>query len=246
MRKVAVLAEDVHCSNCTLNGLCLPVGIPEKDVARLDALVNQRVRAEKGATLFRAGDDVRAIYAIRSGSIKTQLEDAGGHVQITGFFLPGELIGMDGLLSYAQLSHAIALEDTEVCVIGVEDMNDLASRIPSLHQQLQRLMSREIQRSHKLLMSLGALRSDQRLAAFLLNLSQRLALLGYSATRFVLRMSREEIGNYLGLTIETVSRIFSRFARANLIQVNQRDVCLIDLPALGQLAGLGCPAPARV
>src|SRR3546814_5599073 len=148
---------------------------------------------------------------------------------------------MDGLLSSIQLSHAIALEEAEVCVINVDDMNDLAAHIPALQHQLQRLMSREIQRSHKLVMSLGVLRSDQRLAAFLLNLSQRLASLGYSSTRFVLRMSREEIGNYLGLTIETVSRLFSRFARANLIQVNQRNVSLVNMPALSELAGMECP-----
>jgi CRP/FNR family transcriptional regulator len=244
MQKVTIHADDVHCSDCALSNLCLPVGMSQQDLGKLDMLVSQRLRVAKTGELFLAGDAVRAVYAIRSGSVKTQLEDASGHVQITGFFLPGEIVGLDGLLAERQLSHAIALEDTEVCVIDMDDVNNLCTTLPALQHQFQRLMSREIQRSHRLVMALGVLKSDQRLAAFLLNLSQRLAVLGYSSTRFVLRMSREEIGNYLGLTLETVSRLFSRFAQHNLIAVNQRDIELLDIRTLADLANIDCEAAA--
>src|SRR5690606_11570661 len=161
-------------------------------------------------------------------------------VQITSFLLPGEIIGMDGLQHDEQTSHAIALEDSEVCVMRLDDMDRLAAHMPSLQQQFRRLMSKEINRSHRLVMSLGSLRSEQRWAAFRLNLSRRLSALGYSSTDFILRMSREEIGNYLGLTLESVSRLFSRFAKEGLIRIQQRDIKLLDIQALQVLSGTDC------
>lgn len=223
-----------------LSELCFPLGMPRTEVSRLDELINERIRLPKGTALFHLGDPTEAIYGIRSGSIKTQLEDASGHVQITGFLLPGEILGMDGLVENRHVSHAIALEDSEVCVIRLEEMDRLTLQMPALHQQFRRLMSKEINRSHQLVMSLGALRSEQRLASFLLNLSHRLSALGYSPYEFVLRMSREEIGNYLGLTLETVSRLFSRFAREGLLHIHQREVHIIDMPALRVLSGNDC------
>jgi len=223
-----------------LNEICLPLGMARNDVAKLDELVKERIRIPKGGALFRLGDKTEAVYAIRSGSIKTQLEDASGQVQITGFLLPGEVLGMDGLLDDTHVSHAIALEDTEVCVMRIDEMDQLSQHLPVLQQQFRRLMSKEISRSHQLIMALGALRSEQRLAAFLVNLSQRLFVLGYSASEFILRMSREEIGNYLGLTLETVSRLFSRFAREGLIRVQQREVHILDMHHLRELAGTDC------
>jgi len=223
-----------------LSEVCLPLGMARNDVSKLDELIKERIRLPKGTALFHLGDKTEAVYGIRSGSIKTQLEDASGQVQITGFLLPGEILGMDGLLDNTHASHAIALEDSEVCVIRLDEMDNLSLQLPVLQQQFRRLMSKEINRSHQLVMSLGALRSEQRLAAFLLNLSNRLAALGYSPYEFVLRMSREEIGNYLGLTLETVSRLFSRFAREGLLKIQQREVHIIDMQALRVLAGTDC------
>ena len=223
-----------------LSEICLPLGMARNDVSRLDELIKERIRLPKGTALFHLGDKTEAVYGIRSGSIKTQLEDASGQVQITGFLLPGEILGMDGLVDNTHVSHAIALEDSEVCVIRLEEMDRLSLQLPVLQQQFRRLMSKEINRSHLLVMSLGALRSEQRLAAFLLNLSHRLAALGYSPYEFVLRMSREEIGNYLGLTLETVSRLFSRFAREGLLKIQQREVHILDMQALRALAGSDC------
>src|SRR5699024_3383571 len=240
-KKIPVTSDSVRCSTCMLSEFCLSFGLNMSELEQLDALVQERIRLTKGSTLFRLGEDTEAIYALRSGSLKTQLEDASGQVQITSFLLPGEIAGIDGLQADIHRSHAIALEDSEVCIMRMDDFDRLASEMPVLQSQLRRLMSKEITRSHNLMKTLGALRSEQRLAAFLLNLSERLAALGYSPYEFILRMSREEIGNFLGLTLETVSRLFSRFAREGLLKIQQREVMLLNLEALHELAGSECP-----
>ncbi|GHC38184.1 transcriptional regulatory protein btr [Alcaligenes pakistanensis] len=239
-KRISVTADSIRCSSCMLNEVCLPLGMPKHEMERLDELVKERIRIPKGGVLFRLADSVEGIYGLRSGSIKMQLEDSSGHIQITGFLLPGEILGMDSLVENRHVSHAIALEDSEVCVIRLDDLDRLSAQLPILQQQFRRLMSKEINRAHQLMMTLAGLRSEQRLAAFLLNLSQRLSLLGYSPYEFILRMSREEIGNFLGLTLETVSRLFSRFAREGLLKIAQREVHLLDLAALRTLAGTEC------
>lgn len=216
------------------------MGMPSIDIACFEKVVQERIRIPKGESLFKTGDVAETLFGIRVGSLKTQLESANGHVQVTGFLLPGEIAGLDGFLEGRQLSHAVALEDTEVCLARVDEIDRIAANTPALQLLLRRLTSTEIKRSHQLLVSLGVLRSEQRLAAFLVNMSQRLSTLGYSSTEFILRMRREEIGNYLGLTLETVSRLFSRFARENLIRIHQREVKLLDLAALRELAGTDC------
>lgn len=243
-KRIPVTVDSMRCSTCMLSALCLPLGMPSPELNQLDELIQERIRLSKGNVLFHLGDEVEAVYALRSGSIKTQLEDATGQIQITGFLLPGEIVGMDGLLNNRQVSHAIALEDSEVCVMRLDDFDSLSVQLPMLQTQLRRLMSKEINRSHHIMMILGALRSEQRLAAFLLSMSDRLTALGYSPYEFILRMSREEIGNFLGLTLETVSRLFSRFAREGLLQIQQREVKLLNLPALHALAGTECPTHA--
>jgi CRP/FNR family transcriptional regulator len=202
--------------------------MPSSEVAKLDELVKERLRIEKGQPLFQHGTALVALFALRTGSIKTQIIEASGQHQITGFYLPGEIVGLDGMLDSIHSSSAIAMEDSEVCVIKLEDIDEISRFVPSLQHQVRRLMSKEIARSH------------QRLAAFLINLSQRLAALGYSSTDFIMRMSREEIGNYLGLTLETVSRLFSRFARDGVIRVSQREVKILDMAALNELVGKPC------
>ena len=236
-KRVPLPPEAPNCSTCMLGHVCIPVGMAAAEVEQLDELVKERVRVEKGKPLYVLQDALDAVYGVRYGSIKTQIEDAAGHMQITGFHLPGEIVGLDGMLEGKHVSSAVAMEDSEVCVIRLSQIDQVASHLPSLQHQMRRLMSRELSRSYQMLASLGSMRSEQRLAAFLLNLSQRYAALGYSSTEFVLRMSREEIGNYLGLTLETASRLFSRFAREGLIRINQREVRLLDIPALKQLLG---------
>lgn len=240
-KRISVTSSSIRCSSCMLNEVCLPLGMPRFEMERLDELVKERIRIPRGDALFKLADPVEGIYGLRSGSMKTQLEDSKGHIQITGFLLPGEILGMDSLGDDRHVSHALALEDSEVCVIRLDDMDRLAKHLPILQQQFRRLMSKEINRVHHLMLTLAGLRSEQRLAAFLLNLSQRLSLLGYSPYEFILRMSREEIGNFLGLTLETISRLFSRFAREGLLKIYQREVHILDLPALQELAGGDCP-----
>jgi CRP/FNR family transcriptional regulator len=223
-----------------LNDLCLPLGMSLHDVTKMDELIKERTRLTKGAALYRLGESVNMIYGIRSGSLKTQVEDAGGQVQITGFLLPGEILGLDSLMDNQHVSTAIALEDTEVCMIRLDELDELVLKLPSLQVQLRRLMSKEISRSHRVLMAVGSLRPEQRLAAFLLNLSQRLAALGYSPYEFLLRMTREEIGNFLGLTLETTSRLFSRFGREGVIRVRQREITIVDMQALRILSDTDC------
>lgn len=237
MRKIIpVESHSTHCQTCTVSRLCLPVGMATSEIELLDKLVTERIRVEKGQPLYRHGDSLYALFGLRSGSIKTLLEEADGAQQITGFFLPGEVIGMDGLIEEEHSSSAIAMEDSEACVVRLKDIDAISRYVPSLQHQVRRLMSQEIARSHRLHLTLGSMRSHQRLAIFLSNLSQRLAALGYSPTNFSMRMSREEIGNYLGLTLETISRLFSRFARDRIIKINQRDVTILDRHALTELA----------
>lgn len=227
--------ESIHCSSCMLGHLCVPGGLNPSEQQRLTELIKERIRIPKGTLFFKVGDPVTAIYSIRSGSMKTQLENESGHVQITGFFLAGELLGLDGFGEETHLSNAIALEDTEVCVLRLNDLDVLTQEIPALQHQLWKILSKEISRSHNLVLSLGAMRSEQRVASFLLNLSERFTNLGYSPTEFILRMSREEIGNYLGLTLETVSRLLSRFAKEGLIRIHQRQVQLLNKHGLHEL-----------
>ncbi|CAM5189746.1 CRP/FNR family transcriptional regulator OS=Castellaniella defragrans OX=75697 GN=HNR28_000832 PE=4 SV=1 [Castellaniella defragrans] len=223
-----------------LNAICLPLGMAHDEIVKMDELIKERIRVPKGGALYHQGDASEALYGLRSGSIKTQIQDAHGQIQITGFLLPGEILGLDALMENTQVSHAIAMEDSEVCIIRLDEVDQLASKLPILQTQLRRLMSKEISRSHSLLMALGGLRSEQRVAAFLLNLSQRLHVLGYSPSTFIMRMSREDIGNFLGLTLETVSRLFSRFARDGILRVQHREINILDMHALQVLAGTDC------
>lgn len=240
LKHVPVSPESTHCSTCMMGDVCLPTGMSSQEVERIDELVKERIRIPKGQTLFFKGQKLEALYGLRIGSLKTVVQDVSGHVQITGFFLPGEIVGLDGMLDGQHDSNAMALEDSEVCVVKLSDIDRVGMYVPTLQQQIRRLMSKEIVRSHQVLLALGSMRSEQKLASFLFNLSQRLSALGYSSTDFVMRMSREEIGNYLGLTIETVSRLFSRFTRDGLIQVNHKEVHILDLNAIKELAGQPC------
>lgn len=206
----------------------------------MDSLVQERVRVRKGETLYRLGDPLTAVYAIRFGTLKTHLTMEDGRSQITGFHLPGEVVGLDGLGEMQHASDASALEDTEVCVVRFGNLQSLSNVLPSLQHQFMRLMSKEISQDQVMLITLGSMRAEERLAAFLLNLSERLCARGYSASEFVLRMSREEIGSYLGLKLETVSRLFSRFAEAGLIQIRQRHVKLVDMAGIKQIVNKSC------
>jgi len=226
---------DVSCANCNLRELCLPRGLCDADMQRVENIVYVRRRIKRGETLFNAGEQFNSIYAVRVGFFKTSVIDNDGREQVMGFFMGGELLGMDGVGSGCYNGTATALEDSEVCVMPFSLIEDIASRIRALQRNLHSVLAREIVRDHGVMMLLGSMCAEERLAAFLLNLSQRFTARGYSPLEFVLRMTREEIGSYLGLKLETVSRLFSRFQRDGLVQVQGRIVKLLDRVSLKRL-----------
>jgi CRP/FNR family transcriptional regulator len=179
---------------------------------------------------------------VRSGFFKTSVLLEDGRDQVTGFYMGGELIGMDGIGTEKHTCDAVALEDSEVCVIPFARLEDLSREVYALQHHFHKVMSREIVRDHGVMMLLGSMRAEERLAAFLVNLSQRFTARGYSPSEFYLRMTREEIGSYLGLKLETVSRVFSRFQDEGLVSVQQKHIRIIEIPRLKQVMGHQQPA----
>ena len=202
------------CSNCNLRELCLPVGLGQDELERLDYLVSTRRRVKRGDHLYRSGD---------------------GREQVTGFQMGGELLGLDGISSEHHTCNAVALEDSEVCAIPFSHLESLSREIHTLQRHFHKVMSREIVRDHGVMMLLGTMRAEERLAAFLLNLSQRFTARGFSPADFHLRMTREEIGSYLGLKLETVSRAFSRFQESGYIAVQQKHIRILNVAGLKSL-----------
>ena len=223
---------ETNCSNCNLRELCLPMRIGDEDMARVEQVVFARRRLKRGDSLFKAGDPFNALYAIRSGFLKTTVLNADGREQVTGFQMGGELLGLDGIGGGRYNGNAVALEDSEACVLPFAMLEELGREIPKIQRNLHSVLSREIVRDHGVMMLLGSMSAEERLATFLLNLSRRFTARGFSASDFHLRMTREEIGSYLGLKLETVSRLFSRFHDDGLIEVEQKHVRILDIPGL--------------
>lgn len=212
------------------------MGLDEGDMNRLDQIIGRRRKVPKDGTLYRVGDSFTNLYAIRLGHFKTFHINQDGDQQITGFQMAGELLGMDAISTERHQCHAIALEDSEVCEVPFARLQDLFGEIPTLLRHFHRMMSQEITREQSVMLLLGSMRAEQRFAAFLMNLSSRYATRGYSSTQFQLRMGREEIGNYLGLTIESISRLLSKFKKQGLLKVSNRDLEIVDLTALKAVA----------
>ena len=235
----AIRAEPfkVACSGCNLRELCLPVGMSNQQLERLDDLVGQRRVVPLSEALFRAGEAFLSLFAVRTGFFKTCLASEDGREQVTGFQMAGELLGLDGIGTERHTCDAVALEDSQVCVIPFDRLEDLTRELSDLQRQFHKIMSREIVRDHGVMLLLGSMRAEERLAAFLLNLTQRLRARGYSASSLVLRMTREEIGSYLGLKLETVSRTFSKFQDEGVLEVKQRHITVLDPNKLQQLVG---------
>lgn len=233
------------CANCSVLELCLPLGLSGEEIQRLDTLIVQRVKVKKGAALYRAGDPLRSLYAVRIGMFKTSVLSIDGREQVTGFQMSGEMLGLDAISTDLHACDAIALEDSEVCPIHFAQLETLARELPSLQHNLNKILSREIVRDHDMLMMLGNMNSDERLAAFLMNLSQRLSSRGFSSRNFVLKMRREEIGSYLGLRLETICRGIAHLRNLKLAEIAGREVKIVDLEGLKQLiAGCHRPPPA--
>jgi CRP/FNR family transcriptional regulator len=227
--------HEVACSSCSLRDLCLPVGFSQSEMAQLDTLVDQRRTVKRGEALFRRGDPFSAIHAIRAGFFKTCMTTEDGRDQVTGFQMAGEMLGFDGIGSGQHRCDAVALEDSQVCVMPFPALEAMAQELPALQRQVHRVMSREIVRDHGVMLLLSGMRAEERVAAFLSNLAQRLQARGFSPSAFILRMTRQEIGTYLGLTLETVSRCFSKLHEDGVLDVQQRNVRIVDAQALQRL-----------
>jgi CRP/FNR family transcriptional regulator len=227
----------VACSNCDLRELCLPVGFSDQEAARLDGLVANRLKVARGESLYRAGHPFDAVFAVRTGFFKTRTTSEKGREHVTGFQMAGELLGLDGIGSDLHMCDAVALEDSQVCVIPYANLERLSDELPELRRQFHRIMGREIVRDHGVMLLLGSMRAEERVAVFLLNLSRRLEARSFSSTSLILRMTREEIGTYLGLKLETVSRCFSKFHDDGLLRVRHRHIDIVDPRALQALVG---------
>gem|GEM_PF-25638 len=230
-----------ECANCGVRELCLSMGMSVIDTDRLSAIIPQPLKIKKGEALYHAGDPLRSLYAVRYGFFKTTISSQDGRDQLTGFQMSGEMLGCDAISNNRHVCDAIALEDSEVCPIRFTQLERLSRELPSLQHNLNRVLSREIVRDHEMLLLMGNLNAEERMAAFLLNLSNRMANRGYSPTAFVLRMTREDIGSYLGLRLETICRAIANLRDHSIVRISGRAVEILDLKRLQALIhGCGC------
>lgn len=225
------------CEHCALNALCLPEGLTGSERQEFTALIFQHKRLRAGATLFHAGEPFTHLYFVKTGSLKTVVLLDDGREQVTGFHFAGDALGIDAISSPNHPSEAVALEDASVCAIPFAQLTRLSRRIELLQTYVQRLLAREVVRDQGLMLLLGRMHASERVVVFLRNLSHRFHARGYSAREFTLPMAREDIGNYLGLTLETVSRCFSRLKHTGVIHVDNRHIRILNLDALQKVAG---------
>ncbi len=228
----------VNCSDCRLNSICLPIALEAQDIERLDKIIQRSKPLHKGEHVHRENEPFTSVYAVRSGCLKAYKITGDGKEQVTGFHFPGELFGVDGIAKNSHMVSAKALETSAICEIPFKRLEELSTKLPSLQRHFFRLMSQEIAEDQQLITLLSKSSAEQRVAALLISISSRSAKLKLSATAFRLPMSRTDIGNYLGLTVETVSRIFSRFQKAEMLRVENKEICILQIEEMQQLAGL--------
>ncbi|MDB5885283.1 MAG: putative transcriptional regulator, Crp/Fnr family [Polaromonas sp.] len=232
LQPVQPAALKLACSNCNLLELCMPLGLKTEELDKIEAVVALRRKVKRGSRLYGNGEKFTSLFAIRTGFFKTCVTTEDGRNQVTGFQMAGEVIGLDGIVQDHHTCDAVALEDAEVCVMPFDRIEELSREVVSLQRHVHKIMSREIVREHGVLLLLGSMRAEERLAAFLLNLVQRLHARGFSQSELLLRMTREEIGSYLGLKLETVSRTFSKLVEDGIVEVRQRHIRIVDSAAL--------------
>lgn len=213
----------------------MPIGLSQDELDRIDDAVASRRKIKRNTTLFRTGEKFTSLYAIRTGFFKTCVASEEGRDQVTGFQMAGEVIGLDGIVNDLHTCNAVALEDAEVCVMPWDRIEELSREVPALQRHVHKIMSREIVREHGVMLLLGSMRAEERLATFLLNLVQRLHARGFSQSELILRMTREEMGSFLGLKLETVSRTFSKFVEEGIVEVRQRHVHILNTDGLREI-----------
>ncbi|MGD9583483.1 MAG: fumarate/nitrate reduction transcriptional regulator Fnr [Lysobacterales bacterium] len=225
------------CGACALSQLCLPAGIDGEELKRLDAVIQSRRPFERGNTLFHDGMPFRHLYVVRSGTFKTYSETESGDVQVLGFHLPGEIVGFDALATDIHRCTAEALEHATACEIPFDLIQDIAQQVPGLSRQLLRVASREVVKDHEHLAMMGRKQAQERLAIFLRSLSDRHRRLHHIHESIMLSMSRQDIASYLGLVVETVSRLFTRFEELGILTVERKQVHIRDFAKLDEMAG---------
>lgn len=228
----------INCQHCGFSQLCLPYTLNDNELDKLDQIIQRKRPSHKGDHLFEAGKPLKALYAVRTGSFKTYTLSEQGEEQITGFHLPGDVIGFDAIGDQAHPSYAQALETAMVCEIPFENLDQLLDHVPKLRQQLMRLMSQDIHGDQQMMLLLNRKTAEEKLAAFLMNLAQRFGNRGFSRKEFRLTMTRGEIGNYLGLTVETISRLLGRFHKDELIHVDGKLIAITNMDELNKIAGM--------
>ncbi|MFZ7128771.1 FNR family transcription factor [Avibacterium avium] len=227
----------IHCQDCSISQLCIPFTLNQQELDQLDNIIERKKPIQKSQILFKAGDPLNSLYAIRSGTIKSYTISESGEEQITSFHLPGDLVGFDAITNMQHPSFAQALETAMVCEIPFDILDDLSGKMPKLRQQIMRLMSSEIKSDQEMILLLSKMNAEERLAAFLHNLSARYSARGFSAKEFRLTMTRGDIGNYLGLTVETISRLLGRFQKTGMLTVQGKYITINDMAELSTLAG---------
>lgn len=227
----------VSCKQCNLRELCFPHGMNDDELSNLDAVVEQPKPLHKNEFLYRDGDNSKAMYAVRSGCVKTMTESANGEEQIVGFHLAGELLGLDGFGSGQHTCNAVALETSSVCELPLDQLETLCHKLPGLQKQMRRIMGKEVADDHKMLLLLGKMTSEERLASFLLSLSGRMEERHWKDNEFNLSMPRQDIANYLGMAVETVSRLFAAFQNEKVIAVDRRHITILDMDRLRVMVG---------
>lgn len=242
VKKADESGTEVACERCSISGLCLPGEMGDAERVALNQIVQRARPLRKGAHLFRAGDRGDCVYALRTGTIKSYRVTSDGEEQVTGFFFPGEVVGLESLSGGDHLQHAIALDTSLVCRIPIDQYERLAERVPAMRRQLVRVMSRELHHLQERLVDARHTGAPATLAAFLVDLSDRFARRGLAGDHLLLPMSRGDMANYLGLTLETVSRVLSRFQSEGLLAVHGRDLNLLDLDGLRRYAACGLHA----
>jgi len=229
----------VNCGNCRLNSICLPLALESDDVKQLDNIIQRSKPLQKSQHLYREGDDFQSVFAVRSGTLKAYKTTDDGREQVTAFYFPGEILGMDGISNNTHASSARALETAAVCEIPFSSLEKLSAMMPTLQRHFFQLMSREITEDQQLITLLSKNSADERVASLMLSISARNARRKLSATQFRLPMSRVDIGNYLGLTVETVSRVFSRMQKMNILSVDNKEIKILELEGLRSMANMG-------
>ncbi|MFI3246455.1 MAG: fumarate/nitrate reduction transcriptional regulator Fnr [Ferrimonas sp.] len=232
------MVNEIHCQNCSMKSLCIPFTLSSNDLSKLDAIIERKKPIQKGELLFQSNEPLKSLFAIRSGSVKSYTITESGEEQITAFHLAGDVVGFDGINNMRHQSFAQALETSMVCEIPFETLDALSANSSNLRQQMMRLMSNEINCDQTMILLLSKKNAEQRLAAFLTNLAQRFGNRGFSSREYRLTMTRGDIGNYLGLTVETISRLLGRFQKSGLIDVKGKYINIKDMPVLMSMAAL--------